>query len=170
MQECLLGLHFWAFNNELITLASPCKCPAHLACTVTVPAFVICLQVQLEALIFQIEFVELKVQSSRMLSVCKSYSKGNNNNKGKKKTKPFIAAKAWKETIAANSTQGRIDVLYPTKGKHRKIGKNNSKEKELRLCSLSPNCNWSAFSELCNKNLLSITCVHLKVWQVPMPW
>lgn len=89
---------------------------------------------------------------------------------GKKKTKPFIAAKAWKETIAANSTQGRIDVLYPTKGKHRKIGKNNSKEKELRLCSLSPNCNWSAFSELCNKNLLSITCVHLKVWQVPMPW
>lgn len=84
MQECLLGLHFWAFNNELITLASPCKCPAHLACTVTVPAFVICLQVQLEALIFQIEFVELKVQSSRMLSVCKSYSKGNNNNKEKK--------------------------------------------------------------------------------------
>lgn len=90
-----MGLHFWAFNNELITLASTYKCPAHLACTVMVPVFVICLQVQLEALIFQIEFVELKVQSSsKAFSLQIIFQRKQQQQHEKKQEKPFIAAKA----------------------------------------------------------------------------
>ena len=111
--------------------------PSSLNCEVPY----VCLQVQLEYLIFQIEFAELKIQFSTN-SLCKLYSK-------RKKKKNLIVARAWGKTIAINSTTGRNGYsICITKQKIENYKKNQTPDSSFSL-----NGNWSAFVELCNKKL-----------------
>lgn len=84
------GFQQWIYSTGFcIQMSSPLSFYCDVSC--------VCLQVQLENLIFQIEFAELKVQSSTNALSLQIIFQENK----------FIVANAWKKTIAINSATDR---------------------------------------------------------------